>query len=191
MAFEVALICCGGIVFGVLALLVFYLFSVYNGLVSLRNNMDKAWANIDVLLKQRTDLIPNLVEAVKGYMKYEKQVLTDITALRTSMMSAQTPREKAVASEGISAALKTIFAVSEKYPNLKANENFLQLQNQLVAIENQIADRREFYNDAVMLYNTRIKSVPDNIIAGMFNFRESEYFKVVEEEKKPVQVKME
>ncbi len=190
MAFEALFICCGGVFIGLLALLVFYLFSVYNGLVSLRNNIDKAWANIDVLLKQRTDLIPNLVETVKGYMKYEKQVLTDITALRTSIMGAQGPQETATHSEAISAALKTIFAVSEKYPNLKANENFLKLQEQLSSMENQIADRREFYNDAVMLYNTRIKSVPDSIIAAMFHFTESEYFKAAEEEKKAVQVKM-
>ncbi len=190
MVVEIAL-CCGGIVAGLALLAVFYLFSVYNGLVSLRNNIDKAWANIDVLLKQRTDLIPNLVEVVKGYMKYEKQTLTDITAMRTSMMSAQTPHEKAVASEGISTALKSIFAVAENYPKLKANENFLKLQEQLTAMENQIADRREFYNDSVMLYNTRIKSVPDNVVAGMLNFREKEYFRAEEAEKAPVQVKME
>ncbi len=187
MAFE-GLICCGGIILGLLVLFVFYLFSVYNGLVSLRNNVDKAWANIDVLLKQRSDLIPNLVQTVKGYMKYEKQTLIDITALRASIMTAHGPQETAKHSEAITASLKTIFAVSEKYPDLKADDNFLDLQKQLTEMENGIADRREFYNDSVMLYNTRIKSLPDSIIAGMFHFTETEYFRAVEEEKAPVQV---
>jgi len=190
MAFEI-LVCCGGFFLALFVLFAFYLFSIYNGLVELRNNVDRAWANIDVLLKQRTDLIPNLVETVKGYMRYEKKVLTEITTFRTSMMSAQTTQEKAKHSEAISAALKTIFAVSEKYPDLKANENFLELQKQLAAIENQIADRREFYNDSVLLYNTRIKVMPDTIIASTFGFREKEYFKAEEDEKAAVQVKTE
>lgn len=189
MAGDAIFICCG--FFGaVLALLAaFYLFSIYNGLVQLRNNMDKAWANIDVLLKQRTDLIPNLVETVKGYMKYEKAVLTEITRLRTAMMSATGPAEKAKASEGISTALKTIFAVAENYPRLEASQNFLKLQEQLSAIENQIADRREFYNDSVMLFNTRIHSLPDLIFASLMGLKDREYFKATEEEKKTPPVK--
>jgi LemA protein len=189
MAFGLS-ICVGFVLLVLLLLAAFYAVSVFNGLVSLRNSIDKAWANIDVLLKQRSDLIPNLVETVKGYMKYERQVLTDITALRASLTAAQTAGEKARHSEAISAALKTIFAVSEKYPNLKANENFLELQKQLTAMENQISDRREFYNDAVMLYNTKIKSLPDMFVALILNFKEKEYFKAMEEEKAPVQVKM-
>jgi LemA protein len=184
-------LCCGGIIAVVLLLCIFYVFSIYNGLVSLRNNIDKAWANIDVLLKQRTDLIPNLVETVKGYMKYEKKVLAELTAMRTSIMSAKLPHEKAAASEGISAALKTIFAVSENYPQLKASDNFLELQKQLTAMENQIADRREFYNDSVLLFNTRIKSLPDMVFAGILGFKDKDYFKVLDEEKAPVTVKME
>jgi LemA protein len=176
----------------VLALLAaFYLISIYNGLIQLRNNIDKAWANIDVLLKQRSDLIPNLVESVKGYMKYEKDVLEEITRLRTSIMAASGPAEKARSSEAISSALKTIFAVAENYPKLEASQNFLELQKQLAAIENQIADRREFYNDSVLLFNTRIHSLPDAIFAGMLGFRDKEYFKVAEEEKKVAEVKME
>jgi LemA protein len=190
MAGETIFLCCGFFAF-VLALLAgFYVFSIYNGLISLRNNIEKAWANIDVLLKQRTDLIPNLVETVKGYMKYERSVLTNITALRTSMMGATTPGEKAKASEGISAALKSIFAVAENYPQLQASQSFLKLQEQLSAMENQIADRREFYNDSVLLFNTRIHSLPDMLFASLMGLKDKEYFKVAEEEKEAVKVKL-
>ncbi len=182
--------CCGFFVFVLALLAAFYVFSIYNGLISLRNNIDKAWANIDVLLKQRTDLIPNLVETVKGYMKHERETLTEIARLRTQMMGAHGPAEKAKASEGISSALKSIFAVAENYPKLQASENFMKLQEQLSAIENQIADRREFYNDSVMLFNTRIHSLPDTLFASMMGLKDKEYFKVSEEDKKPVQVKM-
>ncbi len=191
MAGEVLILCCGFFVFVLFLLAVFYAFSIYNGLISLKNNIEKAWANIDVLLKQRSDLIPNLVETVKGYMKYEKSTLVEITRLRTEIMSASTPGEKARASEGISAAIKSIFAVAENYPQLKASENFLELQKQLSAMENQIADRREFYNDSVLLFNTRIHSVPDMIFASMMGMKDKEYFKATEEEKKLVEVKME
>ena len=167
-----------------------YVFSVYNGLVELRNNIEKSWANIDVVLKQRSDLIPNLVEAVKGYMKYEKGTLEGITKMRAAMMSAQTPGQKAKASDAISSALKSIFAVSENYPKLQASENFLDLQKQLTAMENQIADRREFYNHSVLLYNTRINSAPDNVFASTFGFKEKEYFKAAADEKEAVKVKM-
>jgi LemA protein len=183
--------CCGFFLFVLFLLAAFYAFSIYNGLISLRNNIDKAWANIDVLLKQRSDLIPNLVEAVKGYMKHEKAVLTEITQLRTALMGATTPSAKAKTSEGISAALKTIFAVAENYPKLEASQNFLELQKQLTAMENQIADRREFYNDSVLLFNTRIHSLPDLVFASMMGLKDKEYFKAAEEEKKAVEVKME
>jgi LemA protein len=189
---ELAALCCIGffVVIGIL-LAGFYAFSVYNGLIQLRNNIDRAWANIDVLLKQRSDLIPNLVEAVKGYMKYEKSVLEELTKLRTSVIIASGPAEKAKASEAISASLKTIFAVAENYPKLEASQNFLDLQKQLSTMENQIADRREFYNNSVMLFNTKIHSVPDMVFAGMLGFRDKEYFKATEDEKKNVEVKME
>ncbi|MFN7990833.1 MAG: LemA family protein [Candidatus Micrarchaeia archaeon] len=183
--------CCGFflVIFALLAL--FYVVSIYNGLINLRNNIDKAWANIDVLLKQRSDLIPNLVETVKGYKKYEKGLLEEITRLRTSMMGAQGPAEKAKANDAISASLKTIFAVAEGYPDLKASENFLELQKQLSSIENQIADRREFYNDSVLLFNTKIHSIPDMVFAGILGFKDKEYFKATEDEKKAVEVKIE
>jgi LemA protein len=190
MAWEI-LVCCGGFIFVLAAVAAFYLFTIYNGLIELRNNIGRAWANIDVLLKQRSDLIPNLVETVKGYMKHEKQTLLEITKLRAQLLSADTPGKKAAASDAISASLKSIFAVSENYPKLMASEHFLELQKQLAAIENQIADRREFYNNSVLLYNTRIKVMPDTIIASTFGFSEKEYFKAEESEKAAVQVKLE
>jgi LemA protein len=175
----------------VVALLVaFYIVSVYNGLVSLRNNIDKAWANIDVMLKQRSDMIPNLVATVKGYMTHEKDVLTQITKLRGEMLSAGSVGEKAKASDALSASIKTVFAVAENYPQLKANENFLELQKQITAMENQIADRRELYNDSVMLFNSRIHMLPDSVFAGMMGMKDKEYFKAEEGEKKNVEVKL-
>jgi len=185
--------CCCLIIIGPIVAVVigWYFLSIYNSLIFLRNQIDKAWANVDVLLKQRSDLIPNLVDAVKGYMKYEREVLTEITALRASLVSATGPKEKARVSERISAALKSIFAVAEKYPKLRASENFLKLQEQLTAIENQIADRREFYNDSVLLYNTRIKTFPQLLVAALFGMKEREYFKVTEEERKEVSVAFE
>ncbi len=189
MALELV-VCCGGSLVILAILFCVYLFTLYNGLIELRNNIDKAWSNIDVMLKQRYDLIPNLVEAVKGYKKYEKGLLSDLAKIRASMASAQTLGDKAKASDALSASLKTVFAVAESYPELKASENFLQLQKQLTAMENQIADRREFYNNSVLLYNNKIKSLPDMIVAGMLSFKEKEYFKATAEEKEAVQVKM-
>ncbi len=176
-----------GFIFIVLAILsVFYSVSVFNGLIQLKNNVDKSWANIDVLLKQRSDLIPNLVETVKGYMKHEKEVLTTITKLRTDMVSSNNIHDLAKNSEAISGALKSIFAVSENYPKLMASNNFLKLQEQLSLIENSIADRREFYNDSVLLLNTRIHSFPDTLVAMFMGMKDKEYFKATEEEKKTV-----
>ncbi len=185
-----ALPICAGFVLVVLAfLLVFYIFSIYNGLIQLRNNVDKAWANIDVLLKQRSDLVPNLVETVKGYEKHEKAIFENVAQMRSAMMSAQGPAAKAKANDMLSSALRSIFAVAENYPELQASNNFLELQKQLESIENQIADRREFYNDSVMLYNTRIKVLPDTVIAGIIGCKETEYFKATESEKQNVEVK--
>jgi LemA protein len=188
---EFALLGCGSFFFVVIAILfLFYLVSIYNGLVTLRNNIDKAWANIDVLLKQRFDMIPNLVETVKGYAKYEKGVFEEITRLRAALVSAEGPGAKAKVNDAMTSSLKSIFAVAENYPKLQANENFLKLQDQLAAMENQIADRREFYNDSVLLYNTRIASLPDSIFAGMMGMKAKEYFKAEESEKGVVQVKL-
>ncbi|MBI3052215.1 LemA family protein [Candidatus Woesearchaeota archaeon] len=180
----------GGVFLGLLGIIaVVYVVSVYNGLVTLKNNIKKSWANIDVLLKQRSDELPKLINSVKGYMKHEKQLLTEITAARTAIMKAKTLPQKAAADNMITGALKSLFAVAENYPNLKANENFIQLQGRISEIENQLADRREFYNDSVNTYNIRIQSFPDMIAAKMFGFTTpEEMFKATEAEKKDVKV---
>lgn len=166
-----------------------YIISIYNGLVRLKNDIKKSWANIDVLLKQRTDELPKLINSVKGYMKHEKDTLVMLTKARTDFLKATTMAAKAKADNAISDALKTIFAVAENYPNLKANENFLQLQSRISGIENELADRREFYNDAVNNYNIRIQSFPDMIVAKNLGYTQSEeMFKAAEAEKADVKV---
>jgi LemA protein len=167
-----------------------YIIVVYNSLIRLRNDMDKSWANIDVLLKQRSEELPNLIAAVKGYMKHEKETLLAITKARTELLGAQTLSAKAKADKVISGALKTLFAAVENYPNLKANENFLKLQGRITEIENSIADRREFFNDAVTTFNTTIESFPDMYIANMMKCTRRDLFKATEEEKKVVSVAM-
>ncbi|HJX05281.1 MAG TPA: LemA family protein [Candidatus Nanoarchaeia archaeon] len=163
--------------------------SIYNSLIRLKNDIKKAWANIDVLLKQRTDELPKLIATVKGYMKHERETLEALTRARTDFMNAKTFKEKAAADNVISGALKTIFAVAENYPNLKANESFMQLQGRISGLENELADRREFYNDSVNTYNIRIHSFPDMIVAGMMHYKDEEMFKVAEADKKDVEVK--
>lgn len=155
---------------------------MYNGLVQSRNKVDNAWGQIDVQLQRRFDLIPNLVEAVKGYMQHEEATLTKVTELRTSWANAQTVGEKADLDNQLSGALKTIMAVSENYPDLKANQNFNTLQEELRSTENKISYARQFYNDSVTMYNTKLQVIPTNIIAGMFNFKEKELFKTDSEE---------
>lgn len=181
------------IIAGMLLLIVIiagYFISIYNGLVVLKNNIKKSLANIDVLLKQRADELPKLVASVKGYMKHESKLLTELTKARTQFMSAKTLPQKAAADNMISGALKSLFAVAENYPNLKANENFLQLQGRISGIENELADRREFYNDSVNTFNIRIQSFPDMIVAGWLGYREPEpMFKASEGEKKDVKIK--
>lgn len=166
-----------------------YFIIVYNSLVRLRNNINKAWSNIDVILKQRHDELPKLIETCKGYMKYEREVLERITDLRTRWASATTMAEKAKISDAISGALKTLFAVAENYPQLKANESFLQLQQRITGLENELADRREFYNESVNNYNIRIQSIPDKFIANMLGYKPMELFKATEEERKDVEIK--
>lgn len=165
-----------------------YIIMIFNGLIRLRNNIEKSWANIDVLLKQRTDEIPRLVECVKGYMKHEREVFQRITEARTAFLNARTMSEKAGSSEKISGALKTLFAVAENYPNLKANENFMQLQKRISGLESEIADRREFFNDSVNNYNIRIQSFPDLIMAGMMGFARRDLFQVSEADRSTVTV---
>ncbi|MFB3923463.1 MAG: LemA family protein [Terriglobia bacterium] len=167
-----------------------YLITIYNSLVRLRNDMDKAWANIDVLLKQRHDELPKLIETCKGYMQYEQKTLQMITEARTAFMKASTVTEKAQADNLITGALKSLFAVSENYPDLKANNNFMQLQKRISELEERIADRREFFNDDVNTYNIRIQQLPDVFIARMLSLQRRDLFKVTEEDRRDVEVKM-
>src|SRR5512136_1271785 len=167
-----------GLIIGFLSfLLLIALLLIYNGLVRLKNNIEKSWANIDVLLKQRSDELPNLIASVKGYMVHEQSTLEALTKARTDVLKESTLSKKAVADNIITEALKTIFAVVENYPNLKANENFLKLQNRITSLENELADRREFYNDSVTLYNTHIHSIPDLIVARLLNYTDEQWFK--------------
>jgi LemA protein len=167
-----------------------YAIIIYNELVRLRNDNDRAWANIDVLLKQRHDEIPNLVETVKGYMQHERQTLLAVTQARTASMSAATVGQKAQADQLVAGALRGLFAVAESYPDLKANQNFLKLQTRISELEERIADRREFFNDDVNTYNTRIKQVPDMFLANMMNLKARDMFKVSEEERQAIEVKL-
>ena len=176
------------IILGLIALVVFWLIGSYNGLISTRMEVDNSWAQIDVQLKRRFDLIPNLVESVKGYMKHERELLENITKARAAIMSATTVGKKAEASNQLSQTLKSLFAVAENYPKLRANENFMQLQEELAGTENKIAYSRQHYNDSVMMYNTKIQLFPTSILAGMFNFMKKEFFNAPEEEKKNVKV---
>ena len=161
------------VIFGLIIIII----SLYNSLVSLRAKVQNAWSQIDVQLQRRFDLIPNFVETVKGYMKHEEGTLAKVTELRTSWANAKTIHEKAEVNEQLSGALKTIMAVSENYPDLKANQNFMQLSEELRNTENKIAFSRQFYNDTVTMYNTKLQVFPSNIIAGMFNFTSSDLFK--------------
>ena len=166
-----------------------YTVILYNGLVRLRNENDRAWANIDVLLKQRHDEIPNLVETVKGYMQHEQQTLLAVTQARTASMNAASVGQKAVADLQVASALRGLFAVAESYPQLKANENFLKLQSRISELEERIADRREFFNDDVNTYNTRIGQIPDVFVASFMNLKPREMFKVSDADRRLVEVK--
>lgn len=167
---------------------IFYGVTLYNGLIALKNNIKKSWANIDVLLKQRHDELTKLIPTVEGYMKHERDTLTKITEARTAFLNAQSVGQKADASNMMAGALKSLFAVSENYPDLKANTAFLQFQGRISDIENQIADRREFYNDSVNNYNIRIQQIPDVFIARMLGYMPEEMFKVSEEDRQDVKV---
>jgi LemA protein len=162
---------------------------LYNGLVRLRNENDRAWANIDVLLKQRHDEIPNLVETVKGYMQHEQQTLLAVTEARASSMSASSVGQKAVADLQVASALRGLFAVAENYPQLKANQNFLKLQNRITELEERIADRREFFNDDVNTYNTRIGQIPEVFVASFMALKPRQMFQVSDEDRKLVEVR--
>jgi LemA protein len=166
------------IIVAIIVIAVLLFIGSYNGLVRLRNRVDNAWAQIDVQLKRRHDLIPNLVETVKGYAAHERETLDSVVQARNQAVSANGPQQQGQAEGVLSQALGRLFALAEAYPNLKANENFLQLQEELTATEDKVAYARQFYNDSVTNYNIKIASIPANIIAGMFNFTKRELFEI-------------
>ena len=170
-----------------LLLLVFWL--GYNGLVKRRNQVDNAWSQIDVQLKRRHDLIPNLVETVKGHAAHERGTFEAVTAARANAINAQSPAEQAQAENVLSGALKSLFAVAENYPELKASEQFMQLQGSLSQTEDSIQNSRRYYNAVVRDLNTKIQVFPTNILAGMFNFTPRQFFETTEADREPVQVK--
>jgi len=172
---------------GILAV-VGYFIIIYNGLISLKENIKKSWSNIDVLLKQRYDEIPKLVSVCEGYAEFEKSVLDRVMQARESFFRAGTVGKKAQASGEITSALKSLFALAETFPQLRANDNFMQLQNRISLLEESLADRREFYNDSVNNYNIRIQQIPDVFVASMLNYREEEMFRVSTEERKDVKI---
>lgn len=167
---------------GIIVLLIIIVISLYNGLVNARQKVENAWSQIDVQLQRRFDLIPNLIETVKGYMEHEKTVLSKVTELRNAWADASTIAEKADLDNKLSDTLKTIMAVSENYPDLKANQSFSELQEELRNTENKISFSRQFYNDSVTIYNTKLEVIPSNIIASMFKFKPKELFEVENEE---------
>jgi LemA protein len=165
-----------------------YFLAVYNGLVALKNGIVRSWANIDVLLKQRHDELPKLVKTCEGYMRHERGVFDKLSEARAALAEAKSVAERAGAEGMLNRALGTIFAVAEAYPDLKANQSFLQLQSRITEIENQIADRREFYNDTVTTFNTRIQQIPDKFVADMMHCVPAELFQVDAEDKRDVDI---
>jgi LemA protein len=180
------------ITLGVLAVILVYGITVYNGLVQIKHNVTKAWANIDVLLKQRHDELPKLVETCKQYMKFEQDTLTRVIEARSKVFSAREAQNVPAlgqAEGGLRAALGSLFALAESYPDLKANQTFQQLQTRISSLENAIADRREFYNESVNINNVRIEQFPDAVIATLFGFKPAQLLEFSDEEKKDVDVK--
>lgn len=177
------------IVIGVVIFSIIYFVATYNALVVLKTRIEEALSGIDIQLKRRADLVPNLVETVKGYARHEKAVFENVTKARSSLVKAQTPHEKAEANNLLTDALKSLFAVAEAYPQLRASENFQELQRQLEDTEDKIAYSRQFYNSNVLEYNAKVKMFPSNLIAKMFNFKEDEFFEAEAEAKKKPEVK--
>ena len=173
----------------VLVLLVLWVISTYNKLIALRNRVKDQWAQIDVQLKRRFDLIPNLVETVKGYTKHESETLEAVIKARNTYVTAGTPEAQMKADGELTQAISKLFALTESYPDLKANTNFQHLQEELTQTESKIASARQFYNDTVMLYNNKVSMVPSNIIASLFKFNKEAFFEANETERQNVQVK--
>ncbi len=177
------------IVIGVIAIAIFWLIAVYNGLIKLKNRTEEAWSDIDVQLKRRYNLIPNLVETVKGYAQHERELFEKVTEARSRAINAQAPAEKAQAENNLAGTLKSLFAVAENYPDLKANQNFLELQRELSDTENKIQAARRFYNGNVRDFNIKIQKFPNNLMAGFLGFAEKDFFELEEEAaKNPVKV---
>lgn len=170
------------IILGIVVVLIIAVIGMYNSLVQSKIKVDNAWSQIDVQLQRRFDLIPNFIETVKGYMTHEKETFEKIASLRTSWANANSVSEKAALDNQLSTTLKTIMAVSENYPELKANQNFSELSEELRNTENKISFSRQFYNDTVTMYNTKLQVFPSNIIAGMFNFKARDLFKAESDE---------
>ncbi|HEX2039206.1 MAG TPA: LemA family protein [Acidimicrobiales bacterium] len=179
----------GWIVLGVVVVTALAVVLLYNRLVGLRNRIEGAWSQIDVQLQRRYDLIPNLVETVKGYAAHERGVFDEVTRARAAAIGAEGVAQQAQAENMVTSALRSLFAVAEAYPDLKANQNFLSLQEELAGTEGRIAYARQFYNDSVQAYNTRIQSVPSNVIARAFRFTEREYFEADDTSRGPVSVR--
>lgn len=177
------------IVLGIIVLIGFWLLMTYNHLVTLRNRVREAWSQIDVQLKRRSSLIPNLVETVKGYAKHEKEVFENVTKARSALMSAKDPGKVAAADNMLTGALKSLFAVAEAYPELKASENFKQLQDEISDTETKVAASRQFYNTNVLDLNNNLETVPTMWVGGMFGFQKEKFFEATEEEKADIKVK--
>ena len=177
------------ILLGIILILAVFLWAIYNGLVTARLRVKEGWSGIDVQLKRRSNLIPNIVESVEGYAKHEKSVLESVTKARTQLMSASDAKESAQADNILTGALKSLFAVAEAYPDLKASDNFKHLQEELSDTETKIAASRQFYNSTILDYNTKIKVFPNVILASMFGFKDESFFETDESSKKPVKVK--
>jgi len=178
------------VVLVIVGFVVIFVIGIYNRLVTLRNRCDNSWAQVDVQLRRRYDLIPNLMETVKGYAKHEREVFLKVTEARAQAIDAGSVKEQGAAENMLTGALKSLFAVVENYPDLKANQNFLMLQEELAGTEGKIAYARQFYNDNIMQFNLKQQVFPSNIIASMFNFKEKEYFEIEEPEaREPVEVK--
>ncbi|MEK7581152.1 MAG: LemA family protein [Patescibacteria group bacterium] len=177
------------VVLGIIVVVGIFLWSLYNGLVTARLRIKEAWSQIEVQLKRRSSLIPNLMETVKGYAKHEKEVFENVTKARSAMLGAKNPKEAATADNQLTGALKTLFAVAEAYPKLNASDNFKELQEELSDTETKIAASRQFYNANVLDYNTKIKVFPNVILAGFLGFKEEEFFEAGEEAQKDIKVK--
>jgi len=165
-----------------------YAVSIYNGLIALRNNVGRAWANIDVLLKQRHDELPKLIKTCEGYMQHERAVFDKLSEARAALAGARGVPERSEAESLLTKALGQFFAVAEAYPQLKADQSFLKLQSRISELENAVADRREFYNDSVTVYNVRIQQIPDVVVANWLNFTPSDLFQVTESDREDVKV---